>query len=141
MVILNSSIMNFRFHLTYLLILLPSLVWSQGDFETCAALYIDGKQAVDEYSPRGIIRVAPDAKGLLMVKAWTEQGPEGEPLRFQVALQNGKTNTLALLNPSSVTKLELAPLLAQVNQGDKLLILTEDHQYSLPHHEIQIDWP
>ncbi|MEM9985556.1 MAG: hypothetical protein AAF804_10710 [Bacteroidota bacterium] len=133
--------MNFRWYLTYLLFLLPGLVWSQGDFETCAALYIDGKQAVDEYSPRGIIKITPDTRGMLTVKAWTEQGPQGKPLLFQVVLQDGKTNTLALLNKASVTRLELGPLLSQVNKGDKLLILTEDHQYSLPHHEIQIDWP
>lgn len=115
--------------------------WTGKDFSTCAAILFEGKMLVNEYSPKGSCRLEQGMRGKLTVSAVILTDPAVTPtipLTFRVAIQDEETGTIWLATPASVQSIEIEDLLKQCKKGDKLIVITEQKAYSLPHHTIEI---
>ncbi len=129
----------------FLLLLLGCLAsgpgWAQEVFQECSAAFLDSKLVVDEYSPKGKCILSKSAVGTLRVQTLELTSETAKPLQeiaFRVAIKDAKTGTLLLFNEASQTVVDIKSLLAKCNKGDKLVLLTLDNRYSLPHNEILI---
>ena len=111
-------------------------------FTSCAAIFLDEKMIVDDYSPTGVCRLPAGARGTLSVHT-VDLGPGGarrvDPLRFRVALRDGQTRTLYSFSEKTYRTLDLAPVLARAKAGDSIVVLTTDDHFALPHSEILIE--
>lgn len=114
---------------------------AQDSFSNCAAAFVDGSMIVDEYSPSGKAVLAESATGMLTVctASLTETG--GTPvdqIEFFVAIRDGNTGTLTMLTKKTVKEMDLAEVMDRCSEGDHLVVITADEEYSLPHNEIII---
>ena len=111
------------------------------DFSTCAAILFDGKMLVDKYAPDGTCRLEQNMKGKLTVAAvelTASVAIPTAPLSFRVAIQDGETGTLWLQSRSSVGEVLFEDIIKECKVGDKIVIITEQKSYSLPHNIIEI---
>lgn len=114
---------------------------AQDSFSNCTAAFVDGSMIVDEYSPSGKAVLAASATGTLTVctASLTETG--GTPvdqIEFFVAIRDGNTGTLTMLTKKTVKEMDLAEVMDRCSEGDHLVVITADEEYSLPHNEIII---
>ncbi len=112
-------------------------------FSECAAIYLDNKMMVDDYSPSGKCTVMPNSKGILHVygiRLYPEMQIPMDQVSFKVAIHNTKTNTMWMFSEETYQTLALEKVLAKCEEGDNIILLTTNSQYSLPHHKIEIMW-
>ena len=112
-------------------------------YSNCAAVYLNNNMLVNDFSPEGICKVEQGMKGKLQVSTVYFSMDAAQPFTnvgFKVAIKNEKTNTLWMFSDQTFHEIELEKILAKCNQGDKIMLLTVDQQFSLPHHEIEIMW-
>ena len=108
-----------------------------------AAIFYNGNMLVDEYSPKGICKLEQSTKGILTLAAveLSEEGNKAiKELTFQVAIMNSKSNTMYIYTDQPVKSVKLEDVLSKCVQGDKIVIMTTDRKFTLPHHEIEIGW-
>jgi hypothetical protein len=67
-------------------------------------------------------------------------GTPKKAIEFQVAIKNTMTNTLWMYSREILDEVRFEDVLAKCQKGDKIVILTVDQEYSLTHHEIEINW-
>lgn len=112
-------------------------------FTDCAAIFVDGKMLVDDYSPNGQCVLGIQDKGEITIPAVKLNG-EGamakELLKFRVAIKHVETNTLLMLDDQLYEKIDFEEIKATCQPGDHLIFLLEDDRYILPHHEINLIW-
>ncbi len=114
-----------------------------ANYKECAAILFDGKMLVDDYSPQGKCKVSAGTKGKLTVSEVQLGCQSAKPLKgvgFRVAIKNDRTNTLWMYSPKVLFEVNIQEVLKKCEQGDSILIMTEDQKYSLPHHVIEVDW-
>jgi hypothetical protein len=112
-------------------------------FSNCAAAFLNNKMLVNDYSRNGRCIVEEGAKGKLMVSTVNLSFESAEPFKsagFKVAIKNEETGTLWLFSEETYREIELESILSKCQRGDKIVLLTVDNEFSLPHNEIAINW-
>lgn len=117
-------------------------LWAQGDFNTCAAVYLNDDMLISEYSPRGKSQVSMDAQGQLRLRKivapkdkWEVSGPAQE---FRVAIKDKQTGSLVMLDDRRYRSLKLSEVLAFCEAGDKIMIIATDRSLGIPGAEILV---
>jgi hypothetical protein len=111
-------------------------------FNDCAAILYNDRVLVDSYSPEGKCKLEMGMKGLISVAAVHLTGCQqvGQKIDFRVAIKNDRTNTLWMYSEETFSELLLEDVLKKCERGDRIIIMTVDQKYSLPHHEIELVW-
>jgi len=113
------------------------------DFNNCAAAFLDQKMIVDDYSPEGKCVVSSGAHGTLTVRPVTINAGEapvpGEKIKFKVALRGSGDRALMLLSEKTYNEVDIQDILKQCQKGDRIVLLTLEREWALPHHEILIE--
>lgn len=121
--------------------LFPAPVVSTN-YNNCAAILYKGKMLVNEYSPKGMCMLERGMKGKLTVAAVNLSDDGAIPVKnigFKVAIRNQRTNTLWMYSDKTEQEVQLEDILEKCEKGDRIIIMTVDRNYSLPHHEISLD--
>ncbi len=111
-------------------------------YNNCAAILFKGKMLVNEYTPKGRCNLERGMKGKLTVAAVNLTDEGATPIKnigFKVAIRNQRTNTLWMYSDEAVEAVQLEEVLEKCEKGDRIIIMTVDRNYSLPHHEISLD--
>ena len=114
------------------------------NYKECAAILYKGKLLVDEYSPKGKCKLEQGMKGTLSVATITSSDSDNTPvpaknIAFRVAIKNGRTNTIWMYSEKNLLEVQLEDILKKCEKGDRIIFMTVDQQYSLPHHEIELN--
>lgn len=113
-------------------------------FSTCAAVFLNDKMLVDNYSPKGKCSVSPDAKGSIFLSAVelsiNDLTKPLKSIEFRVAIVNNQTNTIWQFADETFTEIKLEKIIKKCQVGDAIIFMTVDQQYSLPHNKIEIEW-
>ncbi|MCO6493834.1 MAG: hypothetical protein J5I98_35770 [Phaeodactylibacter sp.] len=115
------------------------------NYSECAAILYNGNILVDEYSPTGKCKLdEKSTKGVLSV-ATVKSSDKGcaAPARniaFKVAIKNGRTNTIWMYSEKALWEAQLEDILKKCEPGDRIILMTVDQRYSLPHPEIELNW-
>ncbi len=112
-------------------------------YNDCAAIYFNGVLLVDDYSPRGKCVLDAERKGelTLYTVALTERGSTKVlGLPFRVAIHNDRTKTYWMYTKTAVKNILLQDLVRECEEGDRLIFVTEDKKYALPHGEVELDY-
>lgn len=108
---------------------------------TCAAAFIDTKMMVDQYTPKGQCSLAANATGTLAVYT-VELAPEKsqalEKISFKIAILDKQTQTLTMFSDKTFKQTDIGQVLRKCEKGDKIILLTTDAKYALPHNEILV---
>ena len=115
----------------------------ENPYNNCAAIIYNGKMLVDSYSPSGKCILSADQTGTISaatVELSEKGGTPKKAIEFQVAIKNTMTNTLWMYSREILDEVRFEDVLAKCQKGDKIVILTVDQEYSLTHHEIEINW-
>lgn len=111
------------------------------NYRDCTAIFFNGKMLANEYSPEGKCKLEQGMKGALTVATVKLSGKKGSPstnIPFRVAVKNSRTNTLWMYSETALQRVQLEDILKKCEPGDRIIILTVDQRYSLPHHEIEV---
>jgi hypothetical protein len=134
--------MNKKGILLFLLACVAGLVLhAQAPFNNCAAAFLDGRMVVDEYSPSGKCVIDRHAGGELTLCA-VDLSPEKvapmEKALFMVALRDANTGTLNMFSTATYQELDIRRVLEKCKPGDRIVLLTIDPRYAVPHAEILV---
>jgi len=113
------------------------------NYNDCAAILYKGKLLVDEYSPRGVCKLEQGMTGTLTVATVTLSDDGGAPVKnigFKVAIKNDRTNTLWMYADKTLQEVQVEDILKKCEKGDRIIFMTVDQKFSLPHHEIDVSW-
>ncbi|MFD2571024.1 hypothetical protein ACFSUS_10295 [Spirosoma soli] len=114
---------------------------AQSNFQQCTAAFIDSKMVVNEYSPTGKCTLPLTSTGELSVQT-VELSPTStkalDKIVFRVAIRDKDTKTLFMYSSDEYRQIPLRNVLTKCQQGDHIVLLTVDKQYSLPHNEILV---
>ena len=114
-----------------------------ANYSDCAAILYKGNLLVNEYSPEGKCKVEMGMEGTLTVATVQLSGAGGTPVKtigFKVAIKNDRTNTLWMYSEKTLREVPLEDILKKCEKGDRIIFMTVDQRYSLPHHEIELIW-
>lgn len=117
--------------------------WSfaQEPYTNCSAVFLNNKMLVEEYSDTAKCKISIDAKGE-MVAATVELNKDNsrlvEKFSFSVAVKDKDTGTMMLLTKEPIKKIEVEKVLAKCRKGDKIVVLTTENEFALPHNEILV---
>lgn len=78
---------------------------------------------------------------MLTVQTVTTTVMETKPIRkidFTVAIRDKATGTLYRFSDRTYQQLPVNSVLARCKKGDRILLLTNDSRYALPHNEILV---
>lgn len=136
--------MMFRFKSLFFvlsLVFLADAALAQEPFTQCTAAFLNKKMVVDEYTTTGKCSLPIKATGALTV-CTADLSPERsiplEKIRFKIALKKKQANTLIMFSDVTYKEVNIEKVLAQCQPGDKIVLMTLDNRYSLPHHEILV---
>mgnify|MGYP000362561308 CR=1 FL=1 len=121
--------------------LLPGLSFAQDSFQHCTAAFLNKSMVVNEYSPTGKCILSTTATGELTVQTVDLSPSASKPtgiIPFKLAIRDGQTNTLTLFSNADLTSIAIQSVLPKCKKGDRLVLLTLNDQYALPHNEILI---
>ena len=82
-------------------------------------------------------------KGAISVATVSLSEDGGTPVKnisFRVAIKNERTNTMYMYSEKTFQEVQLEDILKSCEIGDKIIIMTVDQKYSLPHHVIDVKW-
>ncbi|GHB63060.1 hypothetical protein [Persicitalea jodogahamensis] len=120
---------------------LGSLGLAQESGQQCAAAFLGTGMIVDEYSPRGKCTLPPNTEGQLsvhVVELSADRARSLGKIAFKVAIRRAETNTLTMYSNQNYQEIDLSRILARCHTGDRIVLLTVNDRYSLPHNEIAI---
>lgn len=112
-------------------------------YQNCAAIIFNGEMLVDDYSPRGTCQIDQNKRGTIKVSTVELSNDGAEPkkdIAFQIAIRNTATNTLWMYSKKPMRNVNYEDILAKCQPGDKIVFMTVDQEYALPHNEIEIVW-
>ncbi len=123
-------------------LVLATACYAQEAFTNCTAAFLDEKLVVDEYSPTGKCILKSYARGILTV-CTADLSPTGskpvDRLSFKIAIRDRNTGTLVMFSDKTYRRVPIQEVLAQCRPGDKIVLLTLDRHYAMPHNEILIE--
>ncbi|MCO6477682.1 MAG: hypothetical protein J5I94_13710 [Phaeodactylibacter sp.] len=111
------------------------------NYHDCAAIFFEGEMLADEYSPEGKCKLEAGRKGTLTVATVNLSGSAVVPVEniaFKVAIKNNRTNTIWMYSEKASQEVQLEDILKKCEPGDRIIIMTVDQRYSLPHHEVEV---
>lgn len=114
---------------------------AQHSFSTCSAAFLNSKMMIDTYTDAGQCRLLSTATGELTLQTVSLSPIESkgiEKLPFHVAIRHKETKTLMLVTKQEITHIEVQKVLAKCQKGDRIVLLTLDDEYALPHNEILV---
>lgn len=110
-------------------------------FTNCAAAFLDQKMVVDQYSPEGKCALPRNAAGELTV-CTADLSPERsvakDKIAFRIAIRDKNTGTLTMYSGNTHRKIDLQKVMSQCKPGDRIVLITMDREYALPHNEILV---
>lgn len=132
----------FRFTFALLCCFQAVVCFSQEMFTNCTAAFLDDRIVVDAYTPEGRCIIAENATGMLTV--WTAdlsptQSIAKDKVRFMIAIRDKNTGTLVMYSEDVYKKIDIRKVLAKCQKGDRIVLLTLDREYALPHNEILLN--
>ena len=111
------------------------------NYKDCVAILYKGKMLVDDYSPKGKCKLEQGMTGALTL-ATVELSDDGaKPIKniaFKIAIRNSRTNTIWMYSDETTKEVQLEDVLKKCEQNDRIIIMTVDQQYALPHPEIEL---
>jgi hypothetical protein len=113
----------------------------QASFSNCSAAFIDVKMIVNTYTPAGTCQLPAGATGDLTVQTVELSGLTAKPvdkIDFKVAIRDKATGTLHLFSDEVYRQISVQRVLATCQKGDRIVLLTVNKQYALPHNEILV---
>lgn len=120
---------------------LNSVPLSGEAFSECAAIFFKGEMLVNEYSPNGACTIIKGNKGMITlstVELIDNGGRSIKNLPFKIAIKDHKTNTIVMYSDKKYEEIMIEDILPRCRKGDKILIMTLDSSYALPHNEIEV---
>ena len=114
-----------------------------SNYNDCAAILFNGKMLADEYSPEGKCKLGADMKGILTVaevKLPATCNAQAKSIAFKVAIKNKRANTIWMYSEKALQEVQLEDILKKCEPGDRIIFMTVDQRYSLPHHEVEVVW-
>jgi hypothetical protein len=123
-------------------ILFCSKSFAQKAFTNCAAVFLDNKMIVGEYSVKAKANISLSAQGELSVGTVALSEKENklvDNFAFSVAIKDKETGTLMLFSKENYAKINIQKILSRCHKGDSIVILTLNNEYSLPHNEILVN--
>jgi hypothetical protein len=121
--------------------LVPTTGYPQQPYSHCTAAFVNSKLIVNTYSPKGHCQLPGSTTGMLTVQTVALSPTATKPLRkvdFTVAIRDKATGTLHQYSSRTYRQLPVKPVLAKCKKGDRIILLTKDSQYALPHNEILV---
>ena len=116
-----------------------NLVSYETPYAEYSAILLDGKPLADKEYPNRSIQLDPKATGILSVATLTSSSiwpvPQ-QPVGFKLVIKKGKTNSLWMYAEETLYEVDLNDVLPKCEEGDRLIFMTVDKKYHLPHHEI-----
>ena len=123
---------------------LPScLSKSTLPFNECAAIFLNDKMVVSDYSPGSKCKVPFNATGNISVSTIELNLNAPFPYQsvgFKVAIHNHRTNTIWLYSEETFQSIDIKSLIDKCGEGDSIILLTVDKNFALPHNTIEIQW-
>lgn len=120
---------------------LGTSAYSQQTFTSCSAAFVGDKMVVDAYTPTGKCQLATTATGTLTVQT-VDLSPTAsraiDRIDFKVAIRDTSTGTLHLYSEETYRQVPVQQVLARCKKGDRIVLLTVDNRYALPHNEILV---
>ena len=116
--------------------------FGQKAFSNCSAAFLNSKMVVDQYNGKGKCRLPSTATGKLTLQTVTSTATASKAVSkipFRIAIKDKATQTLLLLTKDAVKQINVRNVLAKCKKGDRIVLLTLDNQYALPHNEILIN--
>ena len=104
-----------------------------------SAILLNGKPLADINSPNKALQLDPKATGKLSVFTLGSSSYWPVPkqaIGFKLGVKDAETNTLWMYAEETLFEVDLEDLLPQCEEGDRLIFMTVDPKYHLPHHEI-----
>ncbi len=115
---------------------------AQNRFSDCAAVFLDKKMVVDDYSPKGKCIVDATAKGQLSVYTAVVENDTWravDKIAFKITIKDAKTKTLLSYSDVTYKDIDIQKVLSKCQKGDYILISLVKDQYALPHNEILVN--
>lgn len=109
--------------------------------EHCSAAFVEGKMVVNEYTPNGRCQLPAKAMGTLTVQTVALTPTDAKALGkigFKVAIRDKASGTLRMFSGDTFRQLPVQRVLAHCRKGDRVVLLTTQKRYALPHNEILI---
>ena len=125
-----------------------SILWAinlfgqREPFSNCAAIFLDEKLVVNDYSPTGKCQLPHTATGKLTVCSATVENDKWqctEKIDFRVAIKDGNTKTLWSFSDQTFKEIDFKQVMAKCKKGDFVVILTVNNLHALPHNEILVE--
>ena len=121
---------------------LPALsVFGQNHFNNCTAAFLGQKIIVDQYTTEGKCVLPLTATGKLTVctaDLSPDRSTAKDKIAFKIAIRDKNTGTLVMYSGDTYRKIDIQKVLAQCSPGDRIVLLTMDREYALPHNEILV---
>ncbi|WP_018618507.1 hypothetical protein [Spirosoma luteum] len=120
---------------------ITAVSFAQAPFNSCPAAFIPGKMIVNNYSPTGQCRLSAAATGKLTVQTVALSPTKNkavDKIDFHVAIRDKATNTLRMFSNKTYQQLPVQQVLITCKKGDRIVLLTVNNQYALPHNEILV---
>ncbi|ARK11123.1 hypothetical protein [Fibrivirga algicola] len=114
---------------------------AQSPFNSCSAAFVGGRMVVDAYTPAGKCQLPATATGTLTVQTVAltpTSGKAVDPIDFRVAIRDKSTGTLHQFSNETYRKVPVERVLSRCKKGDRIVLLTIDDRYALPHNEILV---
>lgn len=129
------------FPVIFFLSFLAIPVCAQEQFNNCTAAFLDQKMVVDEYTTSGKCALPHNAAGELTV-CTADLSPERsvakDKIAFKIAIRDKNTGTLTMFSGETYRKIDIKKVMTQCVPGDRIVLLTMDREYALPHNEILV---
>lgn len=108
---------------------------------TCSAAFINTKMVVDQYTTKGKCTVSANATGVLAIYT-VELNPgkcnPKDKIDFKIAIRDKQTQTLTMYSDETFQQADIKEVLQKCDKGDKIILLTTNAKYALPHNEILV---
>jgi hypothetical protein len=120
---------------------LSTMSLAQGKFSSCSAAFVGNTRLVDMFKASGQCRLPASAKGELSVCTVALSPTKSTPIRkigFTLAVRDSVTQTVHLFSKKTFRQIPVQHVLSTCKKGDRILLITTDNRYALPHNEILV---
>jgi len=133
--------LSYALLLTGVSVALGTSCLAQASFNNCSAAFVGSKMVVDAYTPTGTCQLPASAMGTLTVQTVDLSATKSKavrPIDFKLAIRDKETGTLRQYSNETYRKVPVQNVLVHCKKGDKIVLLTVDDRYALPHNEILV---
>lgn len=116
--------------------------FAQNSFSNCSAAFLNNKMVVNEYTDKGKCSISGETSGNLTVNTVSLSATETkavDKISFRVAIRDKNTGTLTMFSDDKYTAVDVKSILSKCKKGDRIVLLTLNSEFSLPHNEILVN--